>query len=293
LGQSQIAIDYYNNAAKYSYKYKSNNKKQYYRISGNLAIQQIYLGEFRKAEMNLRKSSRVQFSHHLALGWLYSYMGQFARASQELGKAINLSKVHNLRNNICVLECYKAWSCLLMGKPSDAYSATIDARELLGSIADTSGNNEILETEIDWLLSESLLRISLEENDNRMLDKMEPQLNSAFTRCRRFSLIFYEPGIMLTMARLYLARGDASQAMERAREALFLADRCQYRLYQAEIHIFLANIDLQENFETAREHAEIAYKKAFCDGLKHCYKSALDEAATLLQTLGVKPPKLK
>jgi hypothetical protein len=182
-----------------------------------------------------------------------------------------------------------------MGKPYDAHNAVIEARELLKSfIADESSSLEIQETEIEWLLSESLLNLSLEENDNRILDEMEPHLNSAFARCRRFSLIFYEPGIMLTMARLYLARGNASQAMERATEALFLADRCQYRLCQAEIHIFLARIALKrKDLKDVQKHAEIAYKKAYCDGLKHCYRSALDEAATLLQTLGVKPPKLK
>jgi hypothetical protein len=183
-----------------------------------------------------------------------------------------------------------------MGKPSDAYNAVIDARELLGSFiaADESGNLEIQETEIEWLLSESLLKLSLEENDNRILDEMEPHLNSAFMRCRRFSLIFYEPGIMLTMARLYLARGNASQAAERARDALFLADRCKYRLYQAEIHNFLAHTAMESrDHEDAQKHAEIANKKAFCDGFKHCYQPALDEAATLLAALGAKPPKLK
>jgi tetratricopeptide (TPR) repeat protein len=218
-------------------------------------------------------------------------MGQFSRANQELRKAIELSIEYNAIFEHCVFDCYRAWFYLLQGKPSDAYSAVTEARELLGSIAEV---DEIRETEIEWLLSESLLNISAGESDNRILDEVDPHLNSAFTRCRRSSLVFYEPGIMFTMARSYLARGNAIQAIEKAKEALSLADRCQYRLYQAEIHNFLSHM-AQKNgdFEDAEGHAKLAYERAFCNGPKHCYKPALDEAEALLKTLGVKPPKLK
>jgi hypothetical protein len=36
---------------------------------------------------------------------------------------------------------------------------------------------------------------------------------------------------------------------------------------------------------TARQHAEIAKERAFCDGPPHCYKKALDEAEEMLAKL--------
>jgi tetratricopeptide (TPR) repeat protein len=221
-------------------------------------------------------------------------MGQFSRAKQEIRTAIELSIEHKSLLNICVSDCYKAWSYLLEGKPDNAHNAVTEAREFFESIDKESQSNEILETEIEWLLSESLLKISLEKNDTLILNETESHLNNAYTRCRRFSLVFYEPGIMLTMARLYLARDNTFQAMKYAEDALYLADRCQYKLYQAEIHNFLAHMALErKDYTDVKEHANIAYKKAFCDGPKHCYKKALDEAEALLRGLDMKPPKLK
>jgi hypothetical protein len=65
-------------------------------------------------------------------------------------------------------------------------------------------------------------------------------------------------------------------------EALSIADRCEYRLKQADIHNFLAQLALdEENPVEARRHAEIARERAWCDGPPHCYKPALDEAERL------------
>ena len=74
---------------------------------------------------------------------------------------------------------------------------------------------------------------------------------------------------------------------ERLTEALAIADRCEYRLAQADIHNFLARLALDAgNRVAAREQAEIAKERAWCDGPPHCYKPALEEAEGLLRELG-------
>jgi hypothetical protein len=86
-------------------------------------------------------------------------------------------------------------------------------------------------------------------------------------------------------------RESAKEAQRYAEEALAIADRCEYRLKQAEIHIFLARMAVdeagREQFVTiAKHHAEIAKERAWCDGPPHCYKVALDEAERMLKEMG-------
>jgi hypothetical protein len=53
----------------------------------------------------------------------------------------------------------------------------------------------------------------------------------------------------------------------KAEEALAIAERCEYRLAQADIHNFLAHEAIEAgDRRTAEKHAEIAYEPAWCDG---------------------------
>lgn len=108
-----------------------------------------------------------------------------------------------------------------------------------------------------------------------------------------------EPDILLEMARLRYAqaRGDEvtskestrlrDEALGLAREALAIANRCDYRLKQAELHNFLAQVALEKgDREEAHKHAEIAKERAWCDGPPHCYKPALEQAERILESYG-------
>ena len=95
-----------------------------------------------------------------------------------------------------------------------------------------------------------------------------------------------EPDILLAWARWHRFQGNAEQALADAQEALAIADRCEYRLVQADAHNLLAHLALDSNdLPKARHHAEIGRERSWCDGPPHCYKPALDEADALLAKL--------
>jgi len=101
-----------------------------------------------------------------------------------------------------------------------------------------------------------------------------------------------EPDILLEMARLRWAQSAETvplreESLSLALEALEIADRCEYRLKQADSHNFLAQVALEKgDHEEARKHAEIAKERAWCQGPPHCYKPALEEAERLLEEIG-------
>ena len=83
------------------------------------------------------------------------------------------------------------------------------------------------------------------------------------------------------------ARWDVQQARKHAREALVIADRCEYRLVQTDLHNLLARVALEKgDREEARKHAEVAKERAWCDGPPHCYKPALEAAERILESCG-------
>lgn len=76
-------------------------------------------------------------------------------------------------------------------------------------------------------------------------------------------------------------------------EALKLANRCQYRLKQADIHNFLAQIERDAgNNDAAIEAATQAYCFAWCDGPPVAYHWGLQKAKAHLTALGVPFPNM-
>jgi len=128
----------------------------------------------------------------------------------------------------------------------------------------------------------------------RSWQKSRPISPEVLIRCRQINLVELEPDILLEMARLRYAQatskestGLREEALGLAQEALEIADRCEYRLKQADIHNFLAQVALEKgDREEARRHAEIAKERAWCQGPPHCYKPALEEAGRLLEEIG-------
>lgn len=120
----------------------------------------------------------------------------------------------------------------------------------------------------------------------------EADLNDALSRCRRIRLVEFEADILIEMAKLQWQKAEGKneklidQARSLTREALEIADRCEYRLKQADIHNFLAEMALAARDKaTALKHAGIAKERAWCDGPPYCYRKALDQAEQMLAKL--------
>ena len=107
------------------------------------------------------------------------------------------------------------------------------------------------------------------------------------TRCQiESNLVELESDILLSWARWHYAGGDREDALGYAEEALSIANRSEYRLKQAEIQNFMAQWALDAGETTrAREHAEMAKTRAWCDGPPYAYNPAIEDADGLLELI--------
>ncbi len=257
-----------------------NDKKNLAIGLGNLGILQVRLGRLEAAEGSLRR--RIELCREIAdefkealghqeLGLLLSYEGRFAEAERDLKASTTYWQKTGDQQGVGLDEAYRAELGLLRADPQAALSVARESRRL----ADVeSVERDIIRAE--WLLGWA--HTALGETA-----AAEPHLNEALTRCRRINMIDHEPSILLAWARRHHAGGGHTQARRFAEDALRIADRCEYRLNQAEIHNFLARLALDSgNPAEARDQAQKAKDYAYCDGPPHYYKPAYEEAERLL-----------
>jgi tetratricopeptide (TPR) repeat protein len=273
---------------------------------GNLATTQLALGRLADAEQNLRRSIDLcretkdgdqEAVGSQELGLVLLHEGAFDDSESELATAQTVfDKIGPARTNFgSVVRAYRAHRALLMGEAGPALQAARRARSLAEEQIRAREPNEQDQIRAEWLIGAALAALAAQEEARREehLIEAESHLTDALTRCRRISLVEFEPDILLAWAKWHNLRGDPIQARQHASEALRIADRCEYRLKQADCHSFLAALSQQEaDTKAAVNHARTAYERAWCDGPPHCYKPALDEAERLLRSLGAEPPRI-
>jgi tetratricopeptide (TPR) repeat protein len=268
---------------------------------GNLGLDQMELGELAAAEGNSRR--RIELSRKIdeefdeaigrqELGRLLAYQGGFEEAAQELDAALESFGKQGATQSECVVWAYRALRALLMGEAGAALEA---ARSALEKAEETARSPRFVYPVRDFIRAHWLL--GAVHSVLGRISQAETHLTEALTRCRRINMVDHEPDILLAWARWHRAQRNTDQARQDAGEALAIADRCEYRLKQAEIHNFLARLaweqvdalrgtgdeaGAKQALAEAREHAEIAKERAWCDGPPHCYKPALEEAGALL-----------
>jgi tetratricopeptide (TPR) repeat protein len=260
----------------------------------NLGRRLGVLGELASAEKTLlegteRAAARMHSFQegvgHQHLGLVYAAMGRPGPAERALAAAdAAFSGEENLQGR-CVVAAHRAASALLTGNPEAARTAAKTSRDLASEVARTSHGlpRDFMKTE--WLLgwSHTELAAGDENLQEESLRQAETHLTAALTLCRENSMVDHEPDILLAWARWHRASGGPGDARRHAQEALLIADRCELRLAQADIHNFLAQLALDEgDTDTARAEAEIGKERAWCDGPTHSYKPAVDEAERLL-----------
>ncbi|MCK4736717.1 MAG: DUF4062 domain-containing protein [Methanophagales archaeon] len=249
----------------------------------NLAqMAQIPIGEFEAAEFNLRRSIKLcreikdekyEVTGHTELARLLAYRGEFKKSENELNlvqKSLDDFVEKGVSTNlISVLRAYKSIRAILMSNAEEALKSARKAREL----ADVyKGESDIIQAE--YLLGAAyLMKGNLVEAENH--------LTEALTRDRKINLVELEPDILLEFAKLRFKQNHKEESLKFADEALQIADRCEYRLKQADIHNFLAEFYLDAgNLEKARAHGEIAKERAECG-----YKPALEKAEKILNKI--------
>jgi tetratricopeptide (TPR) repeat protein len=268
----------------------------------NLADDQLKLGELAAAQASLQRGIDVcreardewrEAMAHRELGRVLAYQGVFGEAARELEAALALFKKLAYREaqpvayqqRQCVVWAYRALRALLMTETKAGLTAARRAKELADEVATTRYPIERDIIRSEWLVGAALVALASDEGEPRdkALAEAEDHLTQALTRCRRINMVDHQPDILLAWARWHHARGNQDQARRDAEEALTIADRCEYRLAQADIHNFLARLALEAgDREAPRQHAQIARERASCDGPPHCYKPALEEAERLL-----------
>jgi tetratricopeptide (TPR) repeat protein len=258
----------------------------------NLAYYQASLGELREAEQNLLSSIKLRQEvgnkyregiGHAELGRLLTFCGAFDAAKREL--AIAIEQLQNQRDSqyLGLTWGYCALRALLLG---DAHVSANAAHRAINLAYAWQWTRDIIQAE--WLLGAALVALASEERGRRSenLSEAEIHLTEALTRCRYIDLIEMEPDILLAWARWHCAAGNAQRGRERAEEALAIADRCEYRLVQADAHLTIAQLALEVgSLPEARQHAEAARERAWCDGPPYRYEVAFLEAEQLLRRI--------
>ncbi|HUU54383.1 MAG TPA: toll/interleukin-1 receptor domain-containing protein [Armatimonadota bacterium] len=270
----------------------------------NLAGIQLSLGRLTAAEENIRRSIDLcreigdelhEAVGHQELGLVQLHLGTFDEAALELDAALTRLGTRASTQGQSVVSAYRTERALLMGDAGPALQAARRARGLADkeAIEDSPIERDFVQAE--WLIGAALVALAAEEEAKRKehLFEAEDHLTDALTRCRRINLVELEPDVLLACAKWHHLKADLAQARKQADEALSIADRCEYRLAQADCHNFLAALDQEEDdTESAIAHARTAYERAWCDGPPHSYKPALDEATRLLQSLRADPPPI-
>jgi tetratricopeptide (TPR) repeat protein len=280
---------------------KQDNKRNLAISLMNIATQQLAIGALTAAEGNLQRDIKLtreiddklhEAVGHLEMGRLLLYTGAFEEAGQELETALEAFEEQGGQQSMGGAWAYRALRALLMGrmerdKAEDPLPAAREARELANV---RSYERDIVQAE--WLLGAA-------HRAQGELPQAESHLGEALRRCRRINLVEVEPDILLELARLRHAQAQEkvrrtsevrrtweAEALSLAQEALDIADRCQYRLVQADCHNFLAELALEAgDRQKAQEHAETARERAWCDGPPHRYEAAFQEAERLLERI--------
>ncbi len=296
-GEPRNAAQTFKQAVGLAEKLKANNNVAI--GLANLAyMAQMALGELKVAEHNLRRSIELfvdipnEFGEavgHQELGRLLAYEGDFSESKEELEIALKSFGKLRYTQSEGIVWSYRTLRALLIGETEAALGATYQTLRFWEKDAQEDYPVERDRVRCEWLLGWSKTALASEKPKQKvkLLEEAEDHLTEALTRCRRINVVDHEPDILLAWARWHRLKGNEKEAKGHAEEALSIADRCEYRLKQADIHNFLAQLALDDgDRDNAKKHAEIAKERAECDWPEHYYKPAYEEAERLLTEAG-------
>lgn len=263
------------------FREKAGDKKNFAIGLINLVFDQTRIGELDLAESNLRRSIeifreiKIEFWEaigHRELGRLLAYLGKFEESEKELIIALEVFTKLDKVQSQSIVWAYRSLRVLLMPSAEEALEHARKAREL----ADTE------KAELDIIRAEYLIGAAYLMTGSPL--EAEKHLNEALIRDREINLVEFEPDILLELAKLRFKQSRKPEALKFAQEALQIADRCEYRLKQADIHNFLSEFYLDDgDIAKAKEHGESAKERAECG-----YVPAMEKAEKLLKEIDLK-----
>jgi tetratricopeptide (TPR) repeat protein len=123
--------------------------------------------------------------------------------------------------------------------------------------------------------------VSLKESE-----KAEKSLNDVLIRARKANYREEEIPVLIAMAKLNLERNRLKDARYNLEDALELAIRGQYPIYQCDAYNILTNIEMKsKDYDKAKDAAIKAYLQAWCDGPPYSYSWGLKTAEDNLKSL--------
>jgi tetratricopeptide (TPR) repeat protein len=279
-GNSQSAVNVIQMVIKLDDKLKSKGNAAISLI--NLANLQMLIGKLDSAETNLRRSIDIPYgikdkiseegaivAGHTELGRVLAYKGEFENSKNELDLALKSLKILKEFSPRYLNYAYRSLYFHLQYNAEEAFKSAKKAREM----ADVEHfERDIIRAE--YLLGAAhLMKGNLADAENHLIE--------ALTRDRKINHVEFEPDILLELAKLRFTQNHKEEALKFAEEALLIADRCEYRLKQADIHNFLAEFYMDVGgLKQAKKHGEIAKERAECG-----YKPALEKAEKFLNEI--------
>lgn len=274
---------------------------------GNLAQDQMALGQLPAANRNLRRSLALsrevgdaywEAVGHYLRGRLLAYAGDWTGVAAELDLAQSLAA--GRASLLAEIWSQAAWAALLQGRGSAGWTAVQEVRRLLGEAKESYAYQERHQARLCWLWGwAEWLRGHLKEAGR--------QLDEAYAACREGRQPELELVVLLAQARLARAeagfpagnsgprKGDQSPAtsrpvrrrpppgLELAQKARWIGERGGYVLHLADVHNLLALIALDAESPTlAQRHAALARQYATGEDGTFAYRLALAEAQRLL-----------
>jgi len=261
---------------------------------GNLAYNLVMVGELAAAEENLRRRIALcreigddfkEAIGHRELGRLLAYHAVFDKAEAAFKTAEKLNEKYGATQSLTVIWSHRALAALLQGQAQAALAAAQEALDFWRQTAVRRHPYVRDRVRVDWLLGAAKTALAAEDGGAKTLlaGEAEGHLSEALQRCRRINLVDHEPDILLAWARLHRLGGRDAPARIAAEDGLRIAERCEFRLQQAELNLFLAQL-AHDDGDQAQAHilAQKARDLAFCDGPPHCCQVVLDQANALL-----------
>lgn len=127
----------------------------------------------------------------------------------------------------------------------------------------------------------SFLLLGSAQNMKGNIAEAGTHLKEALIRSRKVNMVDLELETLFEFAKLQFKGNSKEEASTFAKKALLIADRCEYRLKQADIHNFLAEFYLDAgDLKNAKEHGKMAKEAAECS-----YIPALEKAEKLLKAI--------